>query len=694
VRPRAVVAINTGWQQSGGTVWITSVGWVSALSPTKPDLSLYAGDRLIAHMGPIPWPGFYWNTVDYPEGLQDFNIRAADGRRTDELHVVGGESFRVNRQVDLWWSSPNVPDADIWTPGASYTFSFTAQLVMADAAPPGAARLWAGDILVAELGPYPWAPVTWDATGVPEGTYPIRVEIPNYSAGSLQLHGRSSLSPFVVHVDRTRPIVTCEPPVLGTATGWSNGFFTLISNENLSARYAAVTVSLGGVLVTSEARGVDYPPRYQARVGWSVAPPFRATVVGFSGRDLAGNEPVVDCAFDVPAWLAPLGAGPITLGGEVVRASAFDLVFRTEEDSSVPQMIAAWSPIGGSTPDGKLAVALSENGAFPSVQSLGTPGARTTSVSTSSSRWIQNSSTWVTYWPARQPWLAWTEAAPGGAGVVRVASWTGSAWVKAPTGGIGHPGWSASGVLLDMDTISEASGAAVWTETDGAGFRRVAAGRLIGGTWVDVGGDLGAPAGASTSSPSLATASGGSAMSGYMSLLTAFLVTSPGGVPQVRAANAFPGTGWIPLEGVENRDPTAAASEPTAVIQVERAVAWVEAGQVLVRETDIMLGGRDFGPPTILNRDPARRARSPRGTQGHGGRYPLTVFFVEEGAAGDEIWARRWNGTTWDLLPGPVNDGVAGLVTSLDVKWDTFLGGASITWIDGDGHVFVRRENY
>jgi hypothetical protein len=124
---------------------------------------------------------------------------------------------------------------------------------------------------------------------------------------------------------------------------------------------------------------------------------------------------------------------------------------------------------------------------------------------------------------------------------------------------------------------------------------------------------------------------------------------------------------------------------------------------VLVRETDLFFGGLSFGEPTVLNVDPARRARSPRAARSTpllqavnapGWRAPLTIYFVEEGPGGDEIWARRRHGTTWELLPGPVNakvpGGVRGL-TVVNVGEDTTR--SAVAWIDDQGHVHVRVAN-
>jgi hypothetical protein len=145
---------------------------------------------------------------------------------------------------------------------------------------------------------------------------------------------------------------------------------------------------------------------------------------------------------------------------------------------------------------------------------------------------------------------------------------------------------------------------------------------------------------------------------------------------------------------VVNLDPGSPATEPTVVIQVAMAVAWVESGKVLVREYDLIFGDPNFTTVSVLNHDPGRRARSPRAVEGGGAtRAPLTIYFVEEGPGGDEIWARRWNGSSWVLLPGPINAGVAGPVRSLTVSSMGEGFGASIAWLDDQGRVFVRAEN-
>jgi hypothetical protein len=57
--------------------------------------------------------------------------------------------------------------------------------------------------------------------------------------------------------------------------------------------------------------------------------------------------------------------------------------------------------------------------------------------------------------------------------------------------------------------------------------------------------------------------------------------------------------------------------------------------------------------------------------------------------SGDEIWARRWNGAAWDLLPGPVNAGLEGAtVRDLDVSL------YAVVWTDDAGIVRLRERGF
>ena len=81
VRPRAVASPLTSKAETAGKVRIDYAwGWVSSLSPSAPDLRLYAGDHLVAHMGPTPWASFEWDTFTFPEGDHDYNLRTGDGQ--------------------------------------------------------------------------------------------------------------------------------------------------------------------------------------------------------------------------------------------------------------------------------------------------------------------------------------------------------------------------------------------------------------------------------------------------------------------------------------------------------------------------------------------------------------------------------------------------------------------------------------
>jgi hypothetical protein len=667
------------------TSWNTTLviqGWVSALALEEPMLVLATGDLPIALMGPLPrgvplYGTFEWDTTDYPMGTHVLSLRRSDGYPSPDLYVAG-TPIQVERKLRLEWDlAPS--SGVVHLREGSVTFR-PSQGPYPEVRPPTLVRIWAGSYLVAELtGPPPWTAVTWNTAGIPEGTYPIRAEVPNYLPDDPGQGGRTSWTPFDVHVDRTPPRVTCAPPTLGAAAGWMRGVVPVEASEPVEG---SMELLVNGKVYWPS---FDYPSVIDPlHWGFSLdvqdVPPFRVEASRTWYADLAGNPAIVDCAFDVPAWIAPLGEGPIAAGGETVHASSADVVVSTL-GGSVPRVVAAWIGKGGAQ-DGAAVVSASPDGVLRGRQVISTDGRTATSAS-------------VSVRPGGgsllddRPWVAWTEAGGGSQGDLGLVSWDGSRFAAMAAPGLRTSGRAVRDVVLRQDQMVEAEAAAVMMEEVSAGAWSVRGRRLAGGAWSDVGGAPGASPGATTGSPSLDTTPWGSTMTGMPSLLVAYLETPPGGVPQVRVTNAYPGTGWAPLAGAANRDPAVAASEPVAVYDVEMGVAWVEDGQVLARATDVLHYMYDggFGPVSVLNRDPARRARFPRASYGRGSREPITFLFVEEGPSGDEIWARRWNGTTWNLLSGPINAGVPGTVTSLSVRDGT------IAWTDGEGRLFVRYQN-
>ena len=397
-----------------------------------------------------------------------------------------------------------------------------------------------------------------------------------------------------------------------------------------------------------------WPPRMSVPWGAGAFPPFRVTATA-AATDLAGWPASTSCAFDAPAWLAPWGDGPLTAGGEPVVAAA--IAFEARLPFDAPNLIQAtlgWIPPDGSPSARRMLVARDDGSGFGAPSLLGAAGGWATSAALSARL---SSAT-----GRGDPWIAWTEAAAGGKAQPHVARWDGSSWVEDRPAGIGDAARVAREIVLSICAMAEADGVAAWTEVDDAGESSLATRRLVDGSWRDLQGTPGVALPVGGRGPAISTVWGwGNQTIGTPSVLLAFIEAGPAGVPQVRAAEAFPGTGWVAQAAVGNKDSGASASEPTAVWQHEAAVAWVEAGRVLVRETDLFFGGLSFGEPTVLNVDPARRARSPRAARSTpllqavnapGWRAPLTIYFVEEGPGGDDLGpsaARHDVGTA----PGP-----------------------------------------
>jgi hypothetical protein len=702
IRPRGAVIVIPERNRTGGTVRIRMSGWISSLVSDNPPLELTAGTHVVAALGSMPVPTeFAWDTTTVPEGTYTLGVRRTGGGPTTDYTVAGASTIVVDRSVETTWTIPAYDH--LYTKDAVLRFGFSVRPLLFDAPPPPVARLWAGNILIAEFGPPPWPTVDWDTAGAPEGAYAIRLELPNYSdatpPGALIV--THSLRPLVVHLDRTRPTVTCEPPRLGQAIGWTRGRLLMLPDEYVGLAGVTFTEDHSGTefTVSSDRIQVDSmvsPPRMTLPWGANAFPPFRVTAAAV-GNDLAGWPAVTHCAFDAPAWLAPWGEGPLTAGGEPVVAASITMEARLPFDE--PNRIQAalgWIPPDGSPSARRMLVARDDGNGFGAPSLLGSASGRATSAALSAR---ESGATGL-----GDPWIAWTEAAAGGRAQPHVARWDGSSWIEAQPAGIGNGSRVASEIALSICPMAEADGVAAWTEVDDAGGATLATRRLVNGSWRDVQGTPGLPLPVGGRSPAISTVERwGNLTIGTPSVLLAFIEAVPGGAPQIRAAEAFPSSGWVAQAAVANQDPAAAASEPTAVWEHESAVAWVEAGQVLVRETDLFFNGLSFSAPTVLNVDPSRRARSPRAVRSTpvfgavyapGWRAPFTIYFVEEGPAGDEIWARRRHGTAWELLPGPVNANVPGRVrglTAVNVGQNTTT--SAVAWIDDQGHVHIRVAN-
>ncbi len=151
-----------------------------------------------------------------------------------------------------------------------------------------------------------------------------------------------------------------------------------------------------------------------------------------------------------------------------------------------------------------------------------------------------------------------------------------------------------------------------------------------------------------------------------------------------RRAYTGGGEGMLRAWDLEASDPARSASETS--IQWDGAArilaAWVEDGQALASVDDWW--NPEFGPPEVLNRDPAARARSPRIL------LPWNrVVFVEEGPDGDRFEVRQPDEANyaWHAW-APIETG--GHVADFDVNKDSAV---TIVWSDDAGGVRIRVFN-
>lgn len=497
--------------------------------------------------------------------------------------------------------------------------------------------LYAGDLPIAELGPPPWAPVVWETTDVPEGVYELRVVAPG-------IHVSAPDWPLRVHVDRTPPVMTCSSAAPGPAPELDVWYGMRVSASE-AVRNEEPALFANGQALAFEARGsLLYPPHaVSLALLEPPSPPYVLTAALGAPVDLSGNPAVVSgCTFDVPVWLSPWGSGPIDAPAAVVASElALDAPRsgRFVPEGAPAYVTLAWIAPPSAQNAGELCVVRRAVEPGPPLASL---SARAEAVSLSGGR------------------IAWMEAGAS----PRLSWWNAPAETWVPDPGPFDPSRSVAEPHVGRDHL-------VWTETDGAGHRTLGGARAEpGGGWWSIQGDVRLNPLADVAHPATF---GGS---------VAFLETIAG-VPQVRAAQGY-AWWWYTVEEPLNVDPAVPASDPTSAAGDAWAVAWVENHQVVARIVARPLPG-PAGAAELLNVDPARAARWPKGTTSAG--HPAVVF-VEAGPSGDEIWIRRYEDGAWTLLPGPVNAAAPGPVTALAVSF-----GPSIAWADADGHVRLRVYN-
>jgi hypothetical protein len=479
---------------------------------------------------------------------------------------------------------------------------------------PDRAELVAGDRVLASLGPPPWD-VELDPLTLPDGVHQLAVRAPGY-----RVDGRF---PEIV-VDSTLPrVVSCAPSSSPPDQASASDCVTVTFSEQVFGPLDQATLVV---------RGVPRPTSVRDAATWApsvslcptAAPdgpfPFVESVSLPALADTAGN-PVAPftCEITVRAW-------PARYGATVAGLAADDAVVWTDWSELVPSSVVV-------VPRGAARV----------------------------QRWAPQVDGWRV--------VATLSSEPG----TTASDLTGGAWIERAGSGPGHVHTSKNpGVVLNADTGEDArrptadDGVAAWSEVDPAGGRRVRMKRWrFPDAWVD---DLGSPPRLAPASVADAPAVGtfyGEPRGGVRHLLP-WIETAPAGVPKLRAADAF--EAWTLVPELVNQD----ASAPVVDVAVgmgyagdQPVVAWQEGDRVVA--TSRPADGLDpFPTPAILNVDPSAPARLPRVD-----RWSVapTVFFVERSAAGDEIWARRWNGASWELLPGPVNEGAEGTtIRELDVR--------------------------
>lgn len=529
---------------------------------------------------------------------------------------------------------------------------------------PGQAILLAGGVPVATLGAQPWPPVAWDTGSFAEGRYLLSAKVPGWADD-----GSWSAGPTVT-VDRTPPRITCVPRFGRTdEIGVHEGLF-ITSDEPLWGSIAPAILVDG---VPHPTQWIPGPGPWDLNLGMlaprPVPPVTLAATLGPDAIDQAGNPAVVPatCSFASPAWLSPWGQGPLATEAGAILAEEVALQWDALSLGLGTVLDLAFVPPAGQPDAGRVMLTRATArgpGAVPSTMS----SARAATSSLSLSRGL----------------LAWTERLASGPGQVHAVSWGGPAISGALNRVATHDAsHGAVGAYLDPYL---AQPMIVWSEDDGAGGRAIRT-LLYLTTWMESGGDVRSAPGAVADFPSLSVNSPGPDI--FIDQFLAFLETVPGGVAQVRTASAKGLSPWSAVPGSWNADPVMAASEPSGYAGGGGTLlAWVEGGKVWARQGD--WGGPALGPASALNVEPAHLARSPRATS------EGVVVFVEAGAAGDEVWARRWDGRAWALLPGPLNAGASGPVRSLAVHAGSsfFSPVPAVAWVDQGGRVFVRVGNW
>ncbi len=563
------------------------------------------------------------------------------------IRLEGTAADRIGNtaRFSLSWHLPDV-DVSYAQPADGAWVSGVAQ-VQADASPSVTQGvLYANGVEVASLGPPPWS-VPWDSTTVPDGAASLEIRVPGRYVRS---------APLSVQVDNTPPsVVVCAP-----ARGVDPSIRDCIDvgfSEELSPGPGAVTVTIGNASQVVLAGWAPEPGI------WLVCPPaLGATlpaveVLSFPEvRDRAGNAVSGTCNIPLRPWRRPFGDVP--LEGDQGPIVATSIAIETYYEPVDWLAVFAVVPPAAGGAQGLLGYEGTPPGPL---RYFGKLNYDTSSVAAGVQTGLGLS--WI---------VAWTERIGAGPGQIRVRDLT------PPTGQTGeYPPLNAdAGRDADHPTLESVI---AWSEENATGGRSIQLQRLDGSGF-----GLGVPsdAAASAENPSLSgMGPGGIPGTLFTSPTVVFLETPPRGSAQVRVAGWAPDSSiWETLGSVVNVDAGTPGSDPLLVAD-PIFVLWVEGGRILARPWDPSV--LDWGAAQVLNVDPARPARLLRSLP------RATVAFVEATPAGDEVWARRWDGSAWQLLPGPASDGYSGSI--LDLAAAHVL--PAVAWTDPEGKIYFRAYN-
>lgn len=607
--------------------------WVSSDGPSGPVTPVLSPDgRTVSFMLP-----------DRVDVLERFWVRF------DAIPVGYPASGGYIRSIGPWYVpvvyvSVSQPSSGLATNGF---FTFAATAWSASGEFPATTDLLAGDHVIGTLGPLPWN-VQVDTASVPEGTYALSLRAPGYFfKGSMPQ----------VTIDRTPPrLLRCAPHYSAVDDVAAPECVVVEFSEPVSFRPGLDLLLRGagrGAYFKSPAYG-DPPNTYQiCPLSASIDPaalPATQTVSLPPCADPAGNllGSNICPTMTIPPWRHPWGAGPLVGSQGTLAADEIALFSHSSGQSESATLLLI--PPAGSPTAGAVEM-WSSSGPSPWALS------RTLNVEPSSTASQLERGVWV-------------EKVAGGPGhVYRIDDDPPGPLNLDPARDARNPSGAFAGNWIGPSVA--------WSEELPSGGRGifVKTRKSVLYPWYEAGGPTLLDPNAVADEPSVHPGGG-------ESLVVAWTEAAPSGLPQVRAAQGSrsgttPGMTWSAYSEIANVDPSQAAAEPSADSCL---VSWREGGNVYALSTWYPQ------PAQVLNTDPARQARSPRVDPSGW----CTVYWVEEAAGGDEIWARSyddWRGV-WNPVRGPVNADALGNIKALDI-----LGGV-VLWTDDTGAIRLRVANF